>query len=126
MVSRISTRMETRLRLVGCLVIVTMLTSVSWAQEKAAEVPPIRVGIIGLDTSHSIAFTKVLNAENPPPEFAHCRVVAAYPKGSPDIKSSTSRVPRYTEQIQQLGMVQAIGRGDCSLFSYGYNCGRTI
>jgi hypothetical protein len=64
----------------------------------------IRLGIIGLDTSHVIAFTKLLNAENPPPELAGVRVVAAYPQGSPDIESSTSRVPRYTEEIQQLGV----------------------
>jgi predicted dehydrogenase len=64
----------------------------------------IRLGIIGLDTSHVIAFTKLLNAENPASELAGVRVVAAYPKGSPDIESSVSRVPQYTEQIQKLGV----------------------
>ncbi len=62
---------------------------------------PIRVGIIGLDTSHVIQFTKILNDENVGPELANCRVVAAYPKGSPDIESSVSRVPRYVQEIQQ-------------------------
>jgi len=37
----------------------------------------IKVGIIGLDTSHSIEFAKLLNAETPAPEYAGCRVVAA-------------------------------------------------
>ncbi|MDP7014291.1 MAG: Gfo/Idh/MocA family oxidoreductase [Pirellulaceae bacterium] len=64
----------------------------------------IRVGIIGLDTSHVIAFTKVLNAPEPAPDVAHCRVVAAYPKGSPDIESSVVRVPGYTKQIKELGV----------------------
>lgn len=64
----------------------------------------IRVGIIGLDTSHAIAFTKILNAEDAPKELAGCRVVAAYPKGSPDIESSVSRVPKYTQDIQRLGV----------------------
>lgn len=64
----------------------------------------IRLGIIGLDTSHVIAFTQILNDENAPPELAGVRVVAAYPKGSPDIESSVSRVPRYTEQIQEMGV----------------------
>ncbi len=63
-----------------------------------------RVGIIGLDTSHVLAFTKVLNDPNAPPELTGCRVVAAYPKGSPDIESSVSRVPKYTEDIQKLGV----------------------
>ena len=70
----------------------------------AAEPPEIRVGIIGLDTSHAIAFSKLLNDENAGPELANCRVVAAYPKGSPDIESSVSRVPKYTEQIKGMGI----------------------
>ncbi len=68
--------------------------------------PPaqLKVGIIGLDTSHAIAFTKILNDPDAAPEVANCRVVAAYPKGSPDIESSVSRVPKYTEEIQKLGV----------------------
>jgi predicted dehydrogenase len=65
---------------------------------------PLKAGIIGLDTSHVIAFTKLLNDPAVKPDLAGCRVVAAYPKGSPDIESSTSRVPMYTEQIQTLGV----------------------
>ncbi|RMG39394.1 MAG: hypothetical protein D6725_05265, partial [Planctomycetota bacterium] len=64
----------------------------------------LKVGIIGLDTSHAIAFTRVLNAKDKPPQFRGCRVVAAYPRGSPDIASSVSRIPRYTEQIRQMGV----------------------
>jgi predicted dehydrogenase len=70
--------------------------------------PPkeIRVGIIGLDTSHSIAFTQTLNRgpKNPAdkPHFEGARVVAAYPQGSKDIESSTKRVPEYTEKIKSL------------------------
>ena len=64
----------------------------------------IRLGIIGLDTSHSIAFTKILNAPNPEPDVAGCRVVAAYPQGSPDIESSVSRIPGYTTQIKEMGV----------------------
>src|SRR5438067_10257751 len=66
--------------------------------------PQLKVGIIGLDTSHVIAFTKDLNDPNAPPELAGCRVVAAYPKGSPDIEASTSRVPKYTEDIKKMGV----------------------
>jgi WD40 repeat protein/predicted dehydrogenase len=64
----------------------------------------LRAGIIGLDTSHVIGFTKLLNAETPAEGHAGCRVVAAYPKGSPDIESSVSRVPKYTEEIRELGV----------------------
>ncbi len=63
-----------------------------------------RVGIIGLDTSHSVAFAKVLNAAEPDTAYMGYRVVAAYPKGSPDIESSTKRVPEYTETVKKLGV----------------------
>jgi len=65
---------------------------------------PLKIGIIGLDTSHSIAFTKDLNAANPAPELANCKVVAAYPRGSADIATSTERIPKYTEDIKALGV----------------------
>lgn len=65
---------------------------------------PIRAGIIGLDTSHATAFAQALNAEKPKPPFAGVRVVAAYPKGSPDIESSVKRVPEYTEKVRALGV----------------------
>lgn len=62
----------------------------------------IRLGIIGLDTSHSIAFTKSLNRSPADPKFQNCRVVAAYPYGSQTIESSTSRIPGYIEEIKKL------------------------
>ena len=64
----------------------------------------IKVGIIGLDTSHVLAFTKAFNDANAEGPLADCKVVAAYPKGSPDIESSTSRVPKYTEDMKKLGI----------------------
>jgi len=63
-----------------------------------------RIGIIGLDTSHSTAFTKALNAPDAKPEFAGFRIVAAYPKGSNDIKSSADRIPGYTEEVKKMGV----------------------
>jgi hypothetical protein len=63
-----------------------------------------RVGIIGLDTSHSTAFTKVLNDPSALPEFAGYKVVAAYPKGSNDIKSSVDRIPGYIEEVKKMGV----------------------
>lgn len=62
--------------------------------------PALRAGIIGCDTSHVIAFTKVLNAANPRDEVKGVRVVAAFPGGSPDIPSSHDRVEGYTKQLR--------------------------
>jgi predicted dehydrogenase len=82
---------------------------------------PLKICIIGLDTSHVIAFTKELNNPNAKEDLAGCRVVAAYPKGSPDIESSTKRVPGYTEEIKKLGVEivdsidELLKRVDCVL-----------
>jgi len=65
---------------------------------------PLNVGIIGLDTSHVIAFTNTLNDPEAPPEHAGCKVVAAYPIGSPDIESSVSRREGYTKKLSDMGV----------------------
>lgn len=81
-----------------------------WAPGVAAQSPAdqqklLRIGIIGLDTSHAIAFTKELNRDPASDEaLANLRVVAAYPHGSADIESSASRIPKYTADIQELGV----------------------
>ena len=63
-----------------------------------------RIGIIGLDTSHSVAFARALNDPSAGPEFGGYRITAAYPKGSSDIKSSAERIPAYTEEVRKLGV----------------------
>lgn len=63
-----------------------------------------RVGIIGLDTSHAVAFTKTLNAADAAPEYGGYKIVAAYPKGSNDIPSAVERVPGYIEEVKKLGV----------------------
>ena len=65
---------------------------------------PIRVGIIGLDTSHAPAFMKLFNNAEAADHVPGCRVVAAYPQGSRDIASSVSRVPEYTKVMQEAGV----------------------
>jgi hypothetical protein len=63
-----------------------------------------RVGMIGLDTSHCEAFTKMLNDPQVNSELAGFRVVAAFPYGSKTIESSSSRIPKYTEEVKKLGV----------------------
>ncbi len=63
-----------------------------------------RIGIIGLDTSHSVAFTKSLNSSTANPVYDGFKIVAAYPQGSRDILSSTERIPGYTEDVKKLGV----------------------
>ena len=62
---------------------------------------PIRVGIIGLDTSHVVAFTKTMNDPKAKGHVPGAKVIAAYKGGSPDIESSISRVDGYTKTLQE-------------------------
>jgi hypothetical protein len=60
----------------------------------------IRLGIIGTDTSHVIAFTKFFNDPLSPDHVPGAVIVAAYKGGSPDIESSAKRVNGYAEELR--------------------------
>jgi hypothetical protein len=60
----------------------------------------LRLGIIGTDTSHVIAFAKILNDESQPDHVAGARIVAAYKGGSKDIKESAGRVDKFAEELK--------------------------
>jgi hypothetical protein len=62
---------------------------------------PMKIGVIGLDTSHATTFVKYFNVKNKSENF---RVVAAYPHGSADKESSVSRIPKYTEEVKSYGV----------------------
>lgn len=62
-----------------------------------------KVGIIGLDTSHAIAFTKIMNVDKDP-SVEGFRMVAAYQWGSKDIVSSTNRYAKYIPQMKEMGV----------------------
>jgi len=65
---------------------------------------PIRIGIIGCDTSHVPAFADAFADPNATGDLAGFQVVAAYPGGSADIPSSIDRVPMYTEHLEKMGV----------------------
>ncbi len=52
----------------------------------------IRIGIVGTDTSHVLAFTGLLNDPAAKDHVPGAKVVAAFKGGSPDIESSIGRV----------------------------------
>ena len=64
----------------------------------------VRLGIIGLDTSHSTAFTELLNSPGDDPFVKEFEIVAAYPYGSTTIQSSYERIPKYTEFVKNYGV----------------------
>jgi hypothetical protein len=60
----------------------------------------IKVGMIGLDTSHVVAFSRILNDPSNPNHVPGVKVVAAYRGGSPDLPSSRDRIDKFTAQLR--------------------------
>ena len=60
----------------------------------------LRLGIIGADTSHVVAFTEILNDPKAKGHIEGAKVVALFKGGSPDIESSWSRFEGYTKTLQ--------------------------
>lgn len=66
-----------------------------------ASADDLKIGIVGLDTSHVVAFTKLLNDKAAPNHVPGANVVVAVKASSPDIASSAERVEEYAAQLQQ-------------------------
>ena len=79
----------------------TLATLFIGAAVLAANGAELKIGIIGLDTSHVTAFTELLNNPQNKQHVSGGKVVAAFKGGSPDIESSASRVDGYTKQLQE-------------------------
>jgi predicted dehydrogenase len=81
------------------IILLTVLLVVLLMQsfEVEAREKVFRLGMIGLDTSHVTAFTKLIN--NSQAEHG-CKVVVGYSGGSPDIPSSADRVENFTNQLR--------------------------
>jgi len=71
------------------------------ASAGAQEEPVLRLGLVGLDTSHVIAFTSILNDPQNPEYVPGAKVVAGYRGGSPDVEGNASLVEQYTAQLQR-------------------------
>ena len=83
--------------------LLAVLISVACIQGNAAETAPLRAGMIGLDTSHVPAFTKLFNNPKATGDISGIRIVAGYPGGT-DIPASRDRVKGFTEQLRGMGV----------------------
>ena len=61
----------------------------------------LKIGVIGMDTSHVTAFTKLLNDATAPDHVPGGKVVAAFKSGSADIPSSIGRVEEYAAKLEK-------------------------
>ena len=95
----------------SCWWVVALALAMAWSQVATAANPPewakrdIKVGIVGTDTSHVPAFTRILHQH---PEW-RVRVVAAYPGGSPDLPASWNRVKKFAEVLRKQHKVEIVG-----------------
>ena len=76
-----------------------LMASTSLAQTDSVQ--PLRVGIIGLDTSHVVVFTRIFNDDADPEHVPGVRVVAAFKGGSPDVEASRTRVDTFTAELRE-------------------------
>lgn len=86
------------------VLVVVLFTGGPWLAVRTAEAAPLRAGIIGLDTSHVVAFTTTLNDPSAEGDLADVQVVAAFPGGSPDIPESRDRIKGFTAKLQDMGV----------------------
>jgi hypothetical protein len=78
--------------------LLSILTTTAFAADE------IKLGIVGLDTSHVSAFTNVLNNAAAKNHVPGGKVVAAFKAFSPDIPSSADRVEGFTKELQDKGV----------------------
>jgi hypothetical protein len=97
---------------VAASVLMLTVLAIPLAHLQAAErTHPMRVGVIGLDTSHAVAFASLLNKPKAGGELAGLKIVAAYPGGSPDMPRSWNRVKGFTDAYRQMG-IEIVGSID--------------
>lgn len=63
----------------------------------------MKIGMIGLDTSHAVAFTELLHNEQLPYHIRGAKVTCAFPGGSTHPFSQT-RINKFTENVQAQGI----------------------
>jgi predicted dehydrogenase len=73
--------------------------SAATAQTSVAAGGPLKIGLIGLDTSHVVQFTQILNDPAHASHVGGARVVAAFKGGSPDVEASATRIERFTAEL---------------------------
>ncbi len=65
----------------------------------------LRIGFVGLDSSHCTAFARLLLEDAAGCEYGGARITAGWPGGSADFPLSRDRVQALTEEMRGLGTV---------------------
>lgn len=75
----------------------------------------LRIGMIGLDTSHAGAFTKILNTPSNPHHVPGGTVVKAFPGGSDAMAVSRDRVGKFTDEMRDTFHVEIVDSIDAAV-----------
>jgi predicted dehydrogenase len=94
----------TNMRLPVIVLLLHLTVAMGGCLHAEEPVRPIKLGMIGLDTSHVVLFTTLLNNPKATGEMAGVKVVAAYPGGSDDLPISRDRVKGFTDQLRGMGV----------------------
>jgi predicted dehydrogenase len=86
------------------VILTSLVVAMTTAQAVSAKEGEIRIGIVGCDTSHVMAFTKLINDPKATGPFADAQVTVAYPGGSSDIPDSYNRLPKYVKELKDAGV----------------------
>jgi predicted dehydrogenase len=90
----------------------------------------LRIGMIGLDTSHVSAFAALLNDPQNPSHVPGGKVTVAFPGGSPDFDLSIGRVGKFTDELRDQRGVKIVDSAEavaeqCDLLFINAVDGRT-
>ncbi len=97
-------------RACGLVIALVATLGLAWPAMVQAQTPaaPLRVGLIGLDTSHVVAFTQLLNDPSHGDHVPGARVVAAFKGGSPDVEASATRVDGFTATLRDKWQIEIV------------------
>jgi hypothetical protein len=70
----------------------------------------LRLGVIGTDTSHAVAFADALNDPAAAGHIPGARIVVAFKGGSPDIEESRTRVEKFAGELRDKFGVRFVSR----------------
>jgi predicted amidohydrolase YtcJ len=74
----------------------------------ATAAAPLRIGLIGIDSSHAGTFTQLLNDPSRPDHVPGARVVVAFKGGSPDVEASANRIEKFTAELRDTWKIEFV------------------
>jgi predicted dehydrogenase len=87
------------LRLIVSMILALLGVAMVGMAAHGNEATGLRIGLLGLDSSHAVAFTELINDASRPDHVPGGRVVAAFKGGSPGIAMSATRIEKFTADV---------------------------